>query len=100
MAADDKIQMWNPNTGRPDVKIDREKFDAVRKAILKALPRKGSTMPFKELPLATELNLPDGQIPGGGSVMWYVTTVKLHMEHEGERERVAGETPQVVRRVK
>lgn len=100
MPSDDKIQMWNVNTGRPDVKIDRDKYEAVKKAILKALPRKGSTISFKELPVAVEMNLPDGAIPGGGSVMWYVTTVKLHLEHEGVVERVEGAKPQVIRRVK
>ncbi len=100
MSTNERIQLWNANTGREDVKIDRAKYEAVRRAILKAMPRKGSTISFKELPVAVEMALPDGQIPGGGSVMWYVTTVKLHMEYEGEIERVEGAKPQVIRRLK
>lgn len=99
-ATTDKITTLNPNTGRPSVRIDAAKYAALRSAILAVLPRSGPGLPFRDLPAAVEARLPHGEIPGGGSLMWYVTTVKLDLEARGEIMRVAGAKPQRLLRKK
>lgn len=99
-ATAEKVTTLNPNTGRPSVRIDATKYAAVRKAILAALPRRGPGLPFLDLPAAVETRLPNGEIPGGGSLTWYVTTVKLDLEARGEITRVPGAKPQRLLRKK
>lgn len=89
-----KVLMHNPNTGRPDRNIDGQRYDAVRKAILKVVPREGEGIAFADLPAAVRKQLPNGEIPGGGAINWYTTVVKLHMESRGELRRVPGAKPQ------
>ncbi len=96
---DRKVQTLNPNTGRPDVRVDAAKYEAVRKAILAAVPRGGEGIRFKDLAEAVRAQLPGEEVPGGGSVSWYTTTVKLDLEARGQLERIAGARPQRVRRV-
>lgn len=92
--ADDRIETLNITPGSGGTRIDRAKYDAVRKAILKAVPARGEGIPFKALPAAVEENLPGGEIPGGGNTSWYTTTVKLDLEARGEIHRVPGSRPQ------
>ena len=55
-------------------------------------------LPFSELAMAVEDRLTPGQLERLGSIMWYVTTVKLDLEVKGELERVPGARPQRLRR--
>lgn len=87
-----------PNTGRDNVRIDQKKYDAVRRAIMKAVPRGKDGIAFKELPQAVKRQLPGGEIPGGGALNWYVTVVKLDMEMRGELQRLPDAKPQRLRR--
>lgn len=87
-----------PNTDGENVRIDAGKYDAVRRAILKAVPQNADGIAFKELPRSVKKHLPAGEIPGGGSLNWYVTVVKLDMEMRGELERVPGVRQQQIRR--
>ena len=89
-----KVLMHNPNTGQPDRHIDADRYEAVRKAILKAVPRSGPGVIFTDLFKTVPTHLPNGKIPGGGAINWYTTVVKLHMEAQGELRRVPGSKPQ------
>jgi hypothetical protein len=89
-----KVLMLNPNTGQPDRNIDADRYEAVRKAILKAMPRGGDGVIFTDLFKAVPAHLPGGKIPRGGAINWYTTVVKLHMEASGEIRRVPGSKPQ------
>ncbi|MCC6361313.1 MAG: hypothetical protein IT450_21455 [Phycisphaerales bacterium] len=80
----DRFLLLNPNTGRPDRTIDAEKYAAVKRAILKAVPRgPKKSIAFGDLAAAAKKHLPDGRIPGGGALAWYVTSVKLDLEARG-----------------
>ena len=89
-----KVLMHNPNTGKPDRRIDADRYEAVRKAILKIVPRGGDGIIFTDLFKAVPAHLPGGKIPRGGAINWYTTVVKLHMEAQGEIRRVPGSKPQ------
>lgn len=77
------------------VKISKEKYETIRKAILSTL-RKQREMTFMNLSRAVEK-----EVRGNfdGSVTWYVTTVKLDLEARGIVKRVPNSRPQLVKLV-
>lgn len=78
------------------VNISKEKYDIIRKAILSTLNRQ-KEISFMNLSRAVEKEV-NGTFDG--SVMWYVTTVKLDLEARGEIKRVPHSRPQLVKLVK
>lgn len=93
----DTIQTQSVVKGSSGARVNKVKYDAMRNALLKAVPTSKDGIPFKELPNAVAAHLP---ADWEGSVSWYVTTVKLDLEANGELERVAGAKPQRVRRIR
>ena len=75
------------------VNISNENYEIIRKAIL-AILNAQKEMTFMDLSRAVEK-----QVNGNfeGSVMWYVTTVKLDLEARGQIKRVQNSRPQLVR---
>jgi hypothetical protein len=90
----DMIRTLHPEK-KQGVNISREKYNLIRNAILCVLQEK-KEITFMNLSRAVEK-----EVKGNfdGSVMWYVTTVKLDMEARGEVKRVANSRPQLVRLV-
>ncbi len=87
----EKILTQHPE-GKAGVNIARDKYDAVRDAIVDALSADGD-MPYTQLAKAVE-----GRLPGfEGSVRWYAETVKLDLEARGLIQRVTGTRPQRLR---
>lgn len=72
------------------VKISKEKYDVIRKAILSTLNLQNE-ISFMNLSRAVEKEV-NGTFDG--SVMWYVATVKLDLEARGEIKRVPNSRPQ------
>lgn len=89
----------HPDPRKSGTGIDATKYHAVRTALLAATPKSERGVSFKELPDLIVERLPGGEIPGGGSIMWYTTVVKLDLEARGLIERVKGASPQRIRRV-
>ena len=90
----EKIRTLHPQK-KQGVKISREKYEIIRKAILCVLQSE-KEISFMNLSRAVEKEV-NGTFDG--SVMWYVTTVKLDMEARGEIKRVLNSRPQLVRLV-
>ena len=97
---EEKVLCATPAPGKKGTWIAKWKYDAARKAIRKVVPRNRTGVAFEDLPELVEGALTDSERAELGSVMWYTVTVKLHLETTGELERVAGVTPQRLRRVK
>ncbi len=91
----DTVKTLHPEK-KQGVKISREKYDIIRKAIMSEL-RTNKEMTFMKLSRAVEKEV-RGKFDG--SVMWYVTTVKLDLEARGEVKRVPNSRPQLVRLAK
>lgn len=85
----ERILTLHPS-GKAGVNIDKEKYDAVRAAILDSL-RQSGTITFSDLTDAVREKLADSF---AGSISWYVTTVKLDLEARGEIARVPKSSPQ------
>jgi uncharacterized protein DUF6958 len=90
----DKVECRTPTPGKKPTRIDRWKFDAVRKAILAVLPRKGEGVLFTELTPLVKAQLMKDELAKLGVPMWYVTVVKLELEVRGEIRRVKDVSPQ------
>ena len=91
----DMVKTLHPGK-KQGVNISREKYDTIRKAIMSEL-RANKEMTFMKLSRAVEKTV-RGKFDG--SVMWYVTTVKLDLEARGEVKRVPNSRPQLVRLAK
>lgn len=91
----DMVKTLHPEK-KQGVNISREKYDIIRKAIMSEL-RTNKEMTFMKLSRAVEKEV-RGKFDG--SVMWYVTTVKLDLEARGEVKRVPNSRPQLVRLAK
>jgi hypothetical protein len=88
----DTICTLHPEKKR-GINISREKYEIIRKAILSTL-RAQKEMTFMKLSRAVEKEM-NGDFEG--SIVWYVTTVKLDLEARGEIKRVPHSRPQVVK---
>jgi hypothetical protein len=92
---DEHIVCRTPTPGRKATRIERWKFEAVRRAILEVLPPEPPGIGFMyELPGLVEAALSPEERADLGSVGWYTTTVKLELEVRGEIARVPGISPQ------
>jgi len=91
----DTIRTLHPEK-KQGVKISKEKYDIIRKAILSTLDTQNE-ITFMNLSRAVEREV-NGTFDG--SVMWYVTTVKLDLEARGEVKRVPNSRPQLVKLAK
>lgn len=84
---DDKIEIENVNKPGKSERVDRAKYQAMRKALLAALPDEapGLTVPDAKdalLPL-----LPDDLFPQGATAGWWLKAVQLDLEAKGVIKR-------------
>lgn len=93
------IQARNINNPASRTTINAERYRAMRTALLKTVPRSPEGIAFRALPAAVKKHLRGGRLPGGGSLMWYITVVKLDLEARGLLRRIPDSTPQRIRRV-
>jgi hypothetical protein len=91
---EDKVVCATPTPGKQTTRIDRWKYQAVRRAILDTLDGSANGILFKDLSAEVAARLSSKEKASLGSVGWYTTTVKLDMEVKGEISRVPGESPQ------
>lgn len=91
----DTVRTLHPEM-KQGVNISREKYEIIRRNIMTVL-RDNKEMTFMKLSRAVEKEV-RGKF--NGSVMWYVTTVKLDLEARGEIKRVPNSRPQLVRLAK
>ena len=88
----DKIRTLHPEK-KQGVNISKDKYEIIRKSILSTLG-KHKEMPFMKLSQAVEKDM-RGKFEG--SVMWYVTTVKLDLEARGKVKRIPHSRPQIIK---
>lgn len=93
MSISEKVTALHPDPEKQPTQIDRDKYEAMRAAILKAIEEHGE-LAFKALAQEAEARL-EGVFEG--SIGWYVTTVKLDLEARDLLERIPGKSPQVLR---
>lgn len=73
--------------------VDAAKFEAVKKAVLRVLPKAEPGMTPADVIRAVKPLLPDDQFPGGDKAGWWVKAVQLDLEAKKAIARAA--TPPV-----
>jgi hypothetical protein len=95
-----KVLCLTPTPGKQGTRIAQWKYETLRRAIRQAVPKNKTGVEFVKLPELVRSSLAGDELKKLGSVTWYVTTVKLHLEVIGEIARVPGSKPQRIRLVK
>ncbi len=94
----ERIRTLHPQ-GKQGAHIEKDKYDVMRRALLRVIPRRKEGVAFKELPQLVKPHL-DRKVYGPKvSVNWYLVTVKQDLEARKLVELVRDAKPQRVRRV-
>ena len=91
--ADERVEALHPDPKKKGTRISKGMYEAVREAILDAVPGEEPGLRFMDLSREVEQRAPR-RLFGTASVGWYTTTVKLDLEASGLIERVPGVSPQ------
>jgi len=76
----DKIAIENVNTPGQITNVNRQKYKAMREAMLVTLPRKAPGLTHKEIMKAVLPHLPEAVFPGGKKTGWWSKAVQLDLE--------------------
>lgn len=98
-AKTEKVMCLTPTPGKQGTRIDRWKYETLRRALRRVIPRNKTGVEFRQLPDLVAAMLTSEELQKMGSIMWYVVTVKQHLEVIGEIERVPNAKPLRLRRV-
>ncbi len=88
-----KVVVRNVNVPGYTVRVDRPKYEAARRALLKVLPKKAPGMTQKEMFAAVKKHLPGDLFPGGATAGWWTKTVQLDLEAKRLVGRTTAGTP-------
>lgn len=83
ISATDKVAVENVNVPGSITNVNLAKYEAMRKALLKVLPRKAPGLTQSEMLRAVVAHLPEEQFPGGAKAAWWCKTVQLDLEAKG-----------------
>lgn len=89
MAAD-KIEIQNFISPGHVQRVDRAKFEAMRDALLKVLPKGEPGLTVAEAKAALLPHLPADLFPGGEKAGWWLKAAQLDQEAKGAIRRGAG----------
>ncbi|MEO4042438.1 hypothetical protein AAFN47_12610 [Hoeflea sp. CAU 1731] len=87
---DDKIEVENPSTPGRTQRLDRAKYEAMRKALLPVLPEAPPGIKVAEVKAALLPHLDQNLFPGGAKAGWWLKAVQLDLEAKGIITRAAG----------
>jgi hypothetical protein len=80
---DEKIEIENAVSPNHRVRVDRVKYLAMRKAVLKVLPKRSPGLTVAESIEAVLPHLSDDVFPGGAKAGWWFKAVQLDLEAKG-----------------
>ncbi|AXQ30415.1 hypothetical protein D0B54_17800 [Solimonas sp. K1W22B-7] len=63
--------------------VDAGKYNAMKAALLKVLPRKAPGLTGAEMSGAVRAHLPEAEFPGGAKAGWWLKCVQLDLEAKG-----------------
>jgi hypothetical protein len=82
-AAVAKVAMENPNSPDRPVRVDADKYQAMREAILAVLPAAAPGLTVAEAKARLLPLLPEALFPGGAKAGWWLKGVQLDLEAKG-----------------
>jgi len=83
MTGADKVLMENPNSRDRPIRVDANKYQAMRDAILAVLPMGSPGLTVAEAKARLLPLLPEAQFPGGAKAGWWLKGVQLDLEAKG-----------------
>ena len=83
----DKIAVENVNQPGSTTRVDATKYNAMKSAILAAMPKGGAALTNKEMRAALDPHLSVEHFPGGATAGWWLKCVQLDLEAKGVLER-------------
>lgn len=99
MADDARATSDNTPDEHPAENIEKWKYDAMKRAILDALPADEEGLEFSRLPEMVERRLSSDELIGIGSVEQMTTTIVQDLQETEEIELVPASRPPRLRRV-
>jgi hypothetical protein len=78
-----RVTVENVNHPGFTTSVEKPKYDAVKRAMLKALPRAAPGLTQEEMVDAVMACLPPDLFPGGAKAGWWTKTVQLDLEAKG-----------------
>lgn len=81
--SEDKIEIENINKPGYVERVDRSKYEAMRKALLSVLPKKSPGMTVADAQSALIPLLPQALFPGGAKSGWWLKATQLDLEAKG-----------------
>lgn len=82
-----KVEISNVNVPGRTLKVDAEKYEAMKAAILKVTPKKAPGVTASEVVAKVQPLLPKKLWPKGEEVGWWQKTVQLNLEAKGQLKR-------------
>lgn len=83
MTAADKIEIENYTSPGKTYRVDRAKYEAMRKAVLAVLPRTRPGVTVAEAQQNVLAHLPEALFPGGEKSGWWFKAAQLDLEAKG-----------------
>jgi hypothetical protein len=84
-----RVTVKNVNVPGYSVRLDADKHEAMRKAILAVLPNKAPGLTQAEIRQRVVAHLSDDLFPGGAKANWWAKMVQLDLEAKGVVDREA-----------
>lgn len=78
-----KVAMENPNSPDRPVRVDADKYNAMRDAMLTVLPTTSPGLTVAETKARLLPLLPEALFPGGATAGWWLKGVQLDLEAKG-----------------
>jgi hypothetical protein len=78
-----KVAMENPNSPNRSVRVDADKYHAMREAMLAVLPATSPGLTVAEAKARLLPLLPEALFPGGAKAGWWLKGVQLDLEAKG-----------------
>lgn len=78
-----KVEMENVNSTGRTVRVDADKYEAMKRAFLKILPAESPGLTAAEIGERVLPNLPDELFPQGAKAGWWKKGVQLDLEAKG-----------------
>lgn len=75
-----KVVVENVNHPGQTSNVNADKYEDMKKALLKVLPKKAPGLTQKEMQTAVKAHLSDSLFPGGATSGWWVKCVQLDLE--------------------
>lgn len=79
----DKVVVENVNHPGKTQRVDRAKYEAMRAAMLAALPSHAPGLTQSEMVTTVKVELPEALFPGGATAGWWAKAVQLDLEAKG-----------------